>query len=129
MTDGGLKIGLDYEKPTYSFSDMYGEDLSYFQGFMKDRYEAAGQNFEYLCNSLRNCLQGQEAFVFPVSHDNFRQALADQRTGFGCVLLQESYDELPWRPPRRSGIQWVGSATTTRCLKLTTFLGNRTLAM
>lgn len=66
VTDGGLQFQVDIDHPTTSFQGNY-EYLSDFRRGFEEGYEAAGRNFEWYINSIRNCLQGQERFTLPVS--------------------------------------------------------------
>ncbi|SCV36832.1 uncharacterized protein FFB14_06275 [Fusarium fujikuroi] len=66
VTDGGLQFQVDIDQPTTSFQGNYEFLANFRQGFEKG-YKAAGRNFEWYINSIRNCLQGQEKFTLPAS--------------------------------------------------------------
>jgi hypothetical protein len=75
VTDGGMKIIIDSEKPVVDISaDGMWARSSWYKDKMKSMYDTAYRNFEYYLGSIRNSLQGQEKFTLPVSL-NFRHCV------------------------------------------------------
>lgn len=65
VTDGGMQINVDYEKPQTTYPAV-GDMLDYIKNKLDTMYNTAYSNFEWYINLLRNGLQGQEKFTLPV---------------------------------------------------------------